>query len=436
MQTMKISVTGNTAAVTCLTPVTAGTVGMPVEFTFDESWAGLTKTAVFRAGERTMDCLGLESKTTVPWELLRRPGCHLFAGVYGCNGDGSLQIPTVWADLGVILPGADPTGDVSADPSAPVWQQATAGMEKTENRVSVIDKASDDAHYPTAKAVCDYVEQNALLYTQQSPTEEQKAQARKNIGAAQSDGADGLRIGSGYDLAMEADPTVDIRVDEPEFLQSGRMKNGRVSFHTCHNNEPAILSHLGDGIRDDDAATVGQVKDAVKFVRLAETVLTEDAVEIVWTQTQDDQPLSDYKDFFIFWTGKFTADVSTTHATNSRFQCKGNGGTSYFSCQFPKKSSTENYAGWFYIEEIINDGKFALWRSQFPNAFLRTGNGVNIDYRVQGLIDACQTTVTDICCITNPAHTTLQSLHLGNVAESISIFAAGTKAVLYGRARI
>ena len=153
MQIMKISVTGNTAAVTCLTPVTAGTVGMPVEFTFDESWAGLTKTAVFRVGERTMDCLGLESKTTVPWELLRRPGCHLFAGVYGCNADGSLQIPTVWADLGVILPGADPTGDTSADPSAPVWQQATAGMEKTENRVSVIDENADDQHYPTAQAV-------------------------------------------------------------------------------------------------------------------------------------------------------------------------------------------------------------------------------------------------------------------------------------------
>lgn len=160
MQAIKISVTGNTAAVTCLTPVTAGTVGMPVEFTFDESWAGLTKTAVFRVGERTMDCLGLELQTVVPWELLRRPGCHLFAGVYGCNQDGSLQIPTVWADLGVILPGADPTGDVSADPSLPVWKQALEGVERSANRVTSIDKNADDDHYPTAKAVYDCVKES------------------------------------------------------------------------------------------------------------------------------------------------------------------------------------------------------------------------------------------------------------------------------------
>lgn len=168
------------------------------------------------------------------------------------------------------------------------------------------------------------------------------------------------------------------------------------------------------------------------FVRLAETVLTEDTVEIVWTQTQDGKPLSDYKDFFIYWTGKFTADVGANDTINSRFHCRGNGGIIYFSCQFPAKSSTENYAGWFYIKEIVNDGNFAIWQSQFPNAFLRTGNGANIDYKMQGLPEACQTTVTDICCITNPEHTTLQKLHLGHISDSTSIFATGTKAVLYG----
>ena len=230
----------------------------------------------------------------------------------------------------------------------------------------------------------------------------------------------------------DSDIVAGIHLSDYEIYPGGGMSSV-VSFSSMLGD--VILRSVADGTQDSDAATVGQVKDAVKFVRLAETVLTEDTVEIVWTQTADGKPLSDYKDFFIFWTGKFTADVSTTHVTNSRFQCRGNGGTMYFSCQFPKKSSTENYAGWFSIEEITNDGNFAIWKSQFPNAFLRTGNGVNIDYKIQGLPEACQTTVTDICCITNPAQTTLQKLHLGNVAESTSIFAAGTKAILYGRKR-
>lgn len=274
----------------------------------------------------------------------------------------------------------------------------------------------------------------------QDLTPERKATVLENTGAARSDGAHGLRLGEDWNWEMDARTTVDIQPDWPEYEPGGDPCAGRIRLSQPHwsnpeRDVPVVIGHVAAGRHDDDAATVGQVKDAAKFVRLAETVLTEDAVEIVWTQTQDEQPLSDYKDFFIFWTGKFTADVSTTHATNSRFQCKGNGGSMYFSCQFPKKISTENYAGWVSIEEITNDGNFAIWKSQFPNAFLRTGNGANIDYRVQGLIDACQTTVTDICCTTNPAHTTLQSLHLGNVAESTSIFAAGTKAVLYGRKR-
>lgn len=456
MQAIKISVTGNTAAVTCLTPVTAGTVGMPVEFTFDESWAGLTKTAVFRVGERTMDCLGLELQTVVPWELLRRPGCHLFAGVYGCNQDGSLQIPTVWADLGVILPGADPTGDVSTDPSAPVWQQATAGMEKTENRVSVIDKASDDDHYPTAKAVRDHVAAEKYVIPLVASVDAKYFSIDPEFNFNWDEMVSAIQKGVPVFCLSQKDYSGLVR----KFMLADLEADGGYATFSCthyytdSHQYRAFTIYRDGSTRNDssspdktltkynvpaDAHAVGERFKAVDkklgFVRLAETVLTEDAVEIVWTQTQDGKPLSDYKDFFIYWTGKFTADVGANNATNSRFQCRGNGGIMYFSCQFPKKTSTENYAGWFSIEEITNDGNFAIWKSQFPNAFLRTGNGANIDYKVQGLPEACQTTVTDICCITNPAHTTLQKLHLGNTPESTSIFAAGTKAVLYGRAR-
>lgn len=129
METIKITVTGNRAEVTSEMPVIAGTVGLPVAFTFDESWEHLQKTAVFRANGKTMDLLYLESAAEVPWELLKNPGCRLYAGVYGTAEDGSLQIPTMWADLGVIQPGADPSGDESANPALPVWQQLTQNVE-------------------------------------------------------------------------------------------------------------------------------------------------------------------------------------------------------------------------------------------------------------------------------------------------------------------
>ncbi len=129
MQPIQISVSGREITVLNSGVLTAGTVGLPVEFQFDPSWDALEKTAVFRAYGRTMDCLALTTTAAVPWELLKAPGCHLYVGVYGTNSDGTLQIPTVWADMGVIQPGADPTGDESTTPSLPGWQQLRQELE-------------------------------------------------------------------------------------------------------------------------------------------------------------------------------------------------------------------------------------------------------------------------------------------------------------------
>jgi len=85
-----------------------------------------------------MDCIGVKDSTVVPWELLKSPGCRLWAGVYGTNTDGSLQIPTVWVDLGIIQPGADPSGDESAEPSLPVWEQIQAEVGSIETALDGI----------------------------------------------------------------------------------------------------------------------------------------------------------------------------------------------------------------------------------------------------------------------------------------------------------
>ncbi len=123
MDGIKVEVVGNVARVIEKpNRITAGTVGLPVEFSFDSQWDGLIKKAVFRAGHtiRTVD--DPEAGIIVPWEVLERPGTWLSVGVYGWKSDGSIAIPTIWANVSVIQPGVSPEGDPSIDPTLPIWQ--------------------------------------------------------------------------------------------------------------------------------------------------------------------------------------------------------------------------------------------------------------------------------------------------------------------------
>lgn len=104
-------------------PVTSGSVNAyQVQFRFSGHWDGLVKTAVFRSGCGRDRHVVLDSRgeCAVPWEVLSRPGSHLFAGVYGQRG-GEIVLPTVMADLGLIREGA-PFGERPA-PSPELWEQ-------------------------------------------------------------------------------------------------------------------------------------------------------------------------------------------------------------------------------------------------------------------------------------------------------------------------
>ena len=120
MDGIKIEVTGNIARVTEKpSRITSGTVGLPVEFTFDSQWDSLRKIVVFRAGNVIKS---VEDPTTVPWEVLAKPGAWLSVGVYGTNTDGTEVIPTIWANVSPIQVGVNPDGDPSTDPTLPIWQ--------------------------------------------------------------------------------------------------------------------------------------------------------------------------------------------------------------------------------------------------------------------------------------------------------------------------
>lgn len=107
-------------------PVTSGSVNVyDVRFEFSEDWEELEKTAVFRAGEKSVSVLLDDTReTVVPWEVLTVPGRRLETGVYGTRG-AELVLPTIWEDLGYIQTGAAP-GEEARPPTPELWEQKLA----------------------------------------------------------------------------------------------------------------------------------------------------------------------------------------------------------------------------------------------------------------------------------------------------------------------
>lgn len=131
--------------------LTAGmSKAVTVQFVFSPEWDGLTKTAVFSNGKTTVDVLAANwdgDTVPVPHEVLAVPGRHARVGVYGADESG-VVLPTVWVSLGKVQPGADPSGDASADPSLPVWAQLQKQIGdlddlKTYNKGNLVDAINE-----------------------------------------------------------------------------------------------------------------------------------------------------------------------------------------------------------------------------------------------------------------------------------------------------
>ena len=103
-------------------PLTSGMVGQPIHFEYSHDFDGLTLTAVFTNGKTTVDVLNPGAQCMIPHEVLDTVGAVVKVGIYAVKGN-ELVIPTVYAHIGIVLKGADPSGDVSADPTLPVWAQ-------------------------------------------------------------------------------------------------------------------------------------------------------------------------------------------------------------------------------------------------------------------------------------------------------------------------
>lgn len=156
-----------------------------VHFAFSPDWDGLRKTAVFSDGWRTVDVLEAawtDGCVPIPHEVLQTAGRNVRVGVYGSDSTG-VALPTVWAELGRVRPAADPSGDTSTDPTAPVWSQL-------QGQIGDLDKLTTTAKSTLVAAINEAAHSggggggSAVLYTEQNLTAAQQKQARENIDVA------------------------------------------------------------------------------------------------------------------------------------------------------------------------------------------------------------------------------------------------------------
>lgn len=101
-----------------------------VRIDFSRDWDNLTKTAVFATETVTVDvaeAAWTDGVCEIPHEVLATAGANVRVGLYGAGADGT-ALPTIWADLGLVRDGADPSGDASTDPTLPVWAQIEAAI--------------------------------------------------------------------------------------------------------------------------------------------------------------------------------------------------------------------------------------------------------------------------------------------------------------------
>lgn len=148
MEVAKIKINGTNAEVSELKTITTGMVGATVSIEYDGAWEGLNKQVVFKTAFKTVNADG----TAVPPELLRISGVNLQVGVYGYTDDSTVVIPTVWASLGNIQPGADPEGDEAAKPTNPIWMEAITSARNADGKAEDALEAAASAERKAVSA--------------------------------------------------------------------------------------------------------------------------------------------------------------------------------------------------------------------------------------------------------------------------------------------
>lgn len=154
------------------------------EFSFSDEWEGLTKTAVFTNGKVTRDVILYDDTCYIPNEVLDDAEWNVSVGVYGTDG-ANVILPTIWASLGIVQPGADPSGDPSIDPTPSLFDQMVAG--EADRIAAEEDRADAEelrAAAETARASAEGL--RATAETARAGAETSRANAESSRASAES----------------------------------------------------------------------------------------------------------------------------------------------------------------------------------------------------------------------------------------------------------
>ena len=147
--------TANGASATALVSgeLASGMVGIPVRFSFDSDWDGLNIVAVFDGGgQRISVPLLTDMEAVLPWEVIAKANTRLRIGAEGRKSDGSVVIPTVWANAGYIKEGAEATDDLGNPPTPGIYDQIMAAIEAGKLKGEKGDKGDPGEQGPVGPA--------------------------------------------------------------------------------------------------------------------------------------------------------------------------------------------------------------------------------------------------------------------------------------------
>lgn len=223
------------------------------------------------------------------------------------------------------------------------------------------------------------------------------------------------------DEAMAIATNVEKRANAGEF-------NGKDAITDQSYNPESSNAQSGIAVAEALSNFDGGLKE---YELLCDTTITEDVASVKWTTTDNGEPISNYKDFFIYFLGKFTAEEIKA------IWCKS--GAQYFMWKtFTKKTSVRGF--WISIEQIFSTDEIdsfpntssvngtAIFISKYPKEWL--SNVTEGQLNSQGLSDNNQ----DLRCDTTIAGRTdlpIKELEIGQVGDAM--FASGSRFLLLGR---
>lgn len=254
---------------------TSGRVGARIKFSFSSEWAGLSKTAVFTNGDTTIDVLNVADEITIPHEVLAISGKKLKVGVYGFtvgdNGNIEIAIPTLYAELGKVVKGADPSGDESTEPSLPVWAQIQSDVSDLDTRVTELEEhGGGGTQGADGKSAYQIAVENGFSGTEAEWLDSLKGPVGETgpQGPAGADGATGARGADGksaYQYAQDGGYTG----TEAEFTEKlsqigGEAKKNLFSFENADNNIAYLSKNKPDTNYIYDQSRTNGYKDTDK----------------------------------------------------------------------------------------------------------------------------------------------------------------------------